>query len=113
MSDAFKIDKDTILALSEKYADEQNSAYVNDYNGFTEGFLKCLEMLNKDVANVSNSTDTPALNLAVVSKSYSYSDVRNIVLEMHNTAITGLRGEKRFELQRKFSEIKERWKLNS
>ncbi len=46
-----------------------------------------------------------------VSDSYSDADVRNIALEMTNEAVTGLRGEPRWDMQKRLGKIKDKWKL--
>ena len=43
--------------------------------------------------------------------SYSDADVRNIALEMTNEAVTGLRGEPRWDMQKRLGKIKDKWKL--
>jgi len=47
-----------------------------------------------------------------VDGGYSLDDVRNIVLEMHNEAMRGLIGEQRLNMQKRLSDIRDKWGLD-
>jgi len=54
---------------------------------------------------------TLLLGLFGVSGSYSDWDIRDMMLEMHNEAITGLRNEQRWDMQKRLGAIRDKWKL--
>lgn len=60
-----------------------------------------------------NEAQNELCTLFNVSDSYSDADVSNIVLEMTNEAVTGLRGEQRWSMQERLGVIKDKWGLRS
>lgn len=49
------INNKDIEALAKQYAEEENSAYANDYNGFMAGFNAALEELQKEYTELKNA----------------------------------------------------------
>ena len=43
--------------LAEQYAEEQNSAYTNDYNGFINGWDSAVEKIKEYLFNTAESQD--------------------------------------------------------
>ena len=43
--------------LAEQYAEEQNSAYTNDYYGFLAGFEKAIERVKEYLFNTEEHTE--------------------------------------------------------
>lgn len=62
------------------------------------------------MTNNLESTNTQSCQTAV-SSSYSLDEVKNIVLEMRNEAISGLRGYQRWDMQKRLGRIRDKWKL--
>lgn len=63
------------------------------------------------MTNTSKNAEFPQCDKTAVSSSYSLDEVRNIVLEMRNEAISGLRGEQRWDMQKRLGKIRDKWKL--
>jgi hypothetical protein len=63
-----------------------------------------MENNNSEITNTQSRQTT-------VSSSYSLDEVRNIVLEMRNEATSGLRGEQRWDMQKRLGRIRNKWKL--
>ena len=59
----------------------------------------------------TDKSQVPQFTQSAVSSSYSLDDVRNIVLEMRNEAISGLRGEQRWDMQKRLGKIRDKWNL--
>ena len=59
----------------------------------------------------TDKSQVPQLTQSAVSGSYSLDDVRNIVLEMRNEALCGLRGEQRWDMQKRLGKIRDKWNL--
>lgn len=84
--------RETKEQLAEKYAEEQNSAYTNDYYGFIEGFRAnkkltdkiVLDSLNKYKSNLSNEQIPKLGRTANFEREVHYRACIEVLLEIQN-----------------------------
>ena len=81
--------------------------YIKGLVGLKNELLK-----DKEKLTLENKALKEQLRLHVVSGSCSVFDVRDMMTEMRNEAVTGLRGEKRWDMQKRLGEVRDKYKLD-
>ena len=55
---------------------------------------------------------TDQCTIPSVRCSYSVFDIRDMMTEIQNEAVTGLRNEQRWDMQKRLGKIRDKWKLD-